>query len=71
MKTLKFYVRWVLPAILAFAGLFEGISYGLSLTNMASDLAVFAGTALVLFTAVAFSSFIVAFFVKPAIKGIQ
>lgn len=70
MKALKFYLKCVIPAILAVGGLIEGVSYALSLLNAPSDVAVLGGATLLTFTLIAFSAFIVSYFINPISRSI-
>lgn len=54
---MKFVYKWLLPLVLMFALLLEGVHYGFYLTNRASDGAVLAGVLLLLTTLGAFISF--------------
>jgi len=62
---MRFFFLKVAPAIMTLGVLFEGVSYGLALTNLPSDLAVLAGMLLVGLTVSACFSFILYWYLVP------
>ena len=61
MRGLKFFLKWVLPIILALGVLIEGTSWGMWMANQPSDLLVLAGTILTTITVSVFVGFILWF----------
>lgn len=62
---LRFFLKHILPLVLALAVLIEGVTFGLSLINVASDVAVLGGVLLVIGSFAAVGTFLVYWFGQP------
>jgi type IV secretory pathway VirB2 component (pilin) len=63
---IRFFLKRIVPFIVALAVLIEGTSFGLNMLSWRSDVAVIAGLLLVLGTISVFLSFIWSYYLAPS-----